>query len=147
VAELFVEVHRDFLTDIMDYTKILPGVKNFLMNLKAGGVKIGLITSDTFVNSKKIINYLGLQNLFDLIISKDTIPFSKISGIPAVRTCEMLAISPKDTIAIGDTQMDINMSSKAGLMAGVGVVGQLSESDLLKYTPYVINNYNELKIS
>lgn len=147
IATLFMEVHSDFMNEIYDYIKILPGVKDLLSLLRDKGIKTAVITTDSIKNTEKILHFLGLSPYFDLSIGKETATQPKITGIPALIAVKSLKVNTKNTVCIGDAPMDIIMSKKANLRAGIGVaLGQIPFEELLKYTNFVINDYSELAI-
>lgn len=147
ISELFVEVHSEFVKEIYDYIKILPQVKELLKILQKKQIKTAVITTDSIKNTEEIMKYLGLNEYFDILIGKETTPQPKISGVPALISVELLGVKPENTICIGDAPMDIIMSKKANLKAGIGVaLGQTTIDELSKHTSYVIKNYGELEI-
>jgi len=144
---LFIDVHSNFINEIYDYIEIIPGAMDVLIYLKENGIKTAIITADSVNNTKKFINYFKLNSFFDLLIGRETIPYSKLSGIPAISAINTLNVEPENTVCIGDAPVDIIMSRKAELKAGIGIAtGQTSYNKLLAETKYVINNYNEMVV-
>jgi len=148
VDELFIRVHSDFLQEIHEYVKILPGAERFLKKLKDSKIKTAVITTDSMKNTEEIMSLLGIGKYFDLLLGKEATPFPKTSGKPALIALEKLKVNNSNSIAIGDSPMDIKMARNAGLKAGIAVaLGQVSFEDLKKETEYVACGYEELRIA
>ncbi|HEX3029695.1 MAG TPA: HAD hydrolase-like protein, partial [Clostridia bacterium] len=147
ISEIFAEVHKQFINDISDYTSLLPGVKNVLEALRAASVKMALVTSDSIVNTCRILEDLSIEEYFDAVIGKEATKEPKVSGIPAVEALRALKLEPEDTVCIGDAPMDALMSVNSGLRAAICVAtGQTGYRELEKYTPYLLDSLQELKI-
>jgi len=147
ISELFLEINLIFLKEIYKYIKILPGSKKTILKLKKKGAKTALITYDSIKNTSKIIQYLGLQNCFDLLMGKESTLEPKITGIPAIKACEYLKVNPQNTVCIGDAPIDILMAKRAKLKACISIaLGQTPYKELQKKTEYVIKDYSELII-
>jgi phosphoglycolate phosphatase len=135
------------MKDIHNYTKVLPGIKELLVELKVHGIKTAVVTTDSINNTNEIIQYLGLGSYFDILIGKEATKEPKISGKPALLALEALKIDPRQAVCVGDAPMDILMARNSGCKAGIGVaLGQIKYEDLAKETDYVIKSYGELKI-
>ncbi|KKQ40674.1 MAG: putative phosphatase [Candidatus Magasanikbacteria bacterium GW2011_GWA2_37_8] len=148
IANIFVNVHKDFLKVIYKYIKILPRAKNVLIKIKRSGVKTALITSDSTTNAEAIVSHLGLKKYFDLVTGRELAVQPKVSGVPAVKVCKILNVRPKDTVCVGDAPMDILMARKAKLKACIAVaLGQTPYLELSKKTKYLIKNFTNLKIN
>lgn len=147
ITDIFSDVHSDFINEIYDYIKILPNVSEILTLLKKREIKTAIITTDSVNNTKKIMEFLGLEPYFDMLVGKETCPFPKISGIPAIMAINSLNVKADKTVCIGDAPMDIIMSKNANLIAGIGVaLGQTPYDKLLMETDYVLYDYSELAI-
>jgi len=58
-----------------------------------------------------------------------------------------LGVLAKESICVGDAPMDMQIASKSGCLASIGVATeQVSESELLKVTPYEVDSFSQLLI-
>jgi len=147
ITDIFLKAHTDFLKEFNKYTKILPGAKEALGALKEKGVKTVLITSDSIKNTTQIVEYLGLQDYFDLLIGKELTPEPKATGMPAIIACKKLDIDPENTICVGDAPMDLLMAENANLKACIAIsLGQTPYAELKKISKYIVKDYSELTI-
>ena len=53
ISNIFDKVHKEFLLNIDKYVKFLPYSKEFIEELKNKGLKLAVVTSDTFENTFK----------------------------------------------------------------------------------------------
>jgi len=147
ILKIFDEVHRNFLIKMDDYVKILPGIRDFIIDLKEKSIKIAIVTSDTVDNAKKCINLLGIDKYVDQYIGRDHSLLPKASGEQAKIALNLLNSKAENTVCFGDAPMDLLMAEKSELKAGIGIAfGQTPVEELLKYSKYVINSYNQLRI-
>ena len=147
VDKLLIEIHSDFLKEINEYIKILPGVEDFLKKIKDRGIKTAVVTTDSIKNTKETMRLLNIDKYFDLLLGKEATPLPKTSGKPALIALEQLGVEAVRAIAMGDAPMDITMAKRAKLKAAVAVaLGQVPFEKLKEETIYVVNDYNELNI-
>ncbi len=148
IDNLFIRVHTDFLKEINDFVKILPGVKEFLRKIKEKKIKTAVVTTDSIKNTQEIVKFLGIDQYFDLLLGKEATPLPKTSGEPARIAIKKLKVGPEETIAIGDSLMDLIMAKQANLKAAVAVaLGQVPLAVLQKETAYAARSYQELSIT
>lgn len=147
ISGFFDEIHKKFLEKMDDYVKILPGIKNLMINLKKKSIKIAIVTADTVDNAKKCMRLLGLDNYVDQYIGRDHSLLPKTSGEHAKIALRLLNSKNENTVCFGDAPMDLIMSKNSGLKAGIGIsYGQTPFQELLKYSEFVINSYDDLEI-
>lgn len=147
ISEIFDKVNTAFLSDITPYVFFLPGAKEFLNEVKKKNIKTALVTSDSTVNAKKVLEILKISDCFDCVIGKDSSDGEKKTGKPAVIAMEILNAKPSSTIAIGDAPMDFTMSENAGLKGCILVsTGQVDYENLEVLSKYCAKNLDEVKI-
>lgn len=147
LSELFVREHEAFLEEIFDYIRILPGVRDLLVQLKQHGVKTAVVTTDTVRNTGEILRYLELDDLFAAVVGKESTEEPKITGVPAIAALKMLDLQADQVVCIGDAPMDLIMAQKSDLKAGIGVAtGQITSAALRDYSPYNVASMEQLTI-
>jgi len=147
IASIFIREHEIFLSELLEYTLILPGVRSLLDQLKKHKVKAAVVTTDAVQNTQEILSYLELASHFDVVIGKESTAETKITGVPAIAALQKLGISADRTICVGDAPMDLIMARNSGLKAGVGVTtGQLPASFLMAHSPYLVASLSEILI-
>lgn len=148
LSDLFVKEHEAFMDELFNYIKELPGVRKFLMELKRYSIKTAVVTTDTIRNTHEILRYLEIDDLFDVVIGKESTKEPKITGIPANEALRLLNLRPDEVVCIGDAPMDLIMAQKSGLKEGIGVAsGQIGYEALKEHSPFVASSMQELEIS
>lgn len=108
---------------------ILPGVYEFLLDVKEKGYKIGLGSASK--NAKFILERLELVDLFDVLV--DGTKVSKAKPDPEVFTngADGLDLSYEECIVFEDAVAGIEAAHNAGMKAvGVGSKALLPEADM-----------------
>lgn len=107
-----------------DMTKLLPGVRETFEELKAKGVRIGVVSQRPVYLSRDILQHFKLEKLVDVITSgEETEP--KPSPESILAAMEKLGVKPEETVLVGDTVMDM----KAARNAGARAIGVLTGTD------------------
>ena len=146
IENVFDSVHSDFVRESNQYILPIPGVVDFIKTLKANNINISLITSDTLDGARSSLDKLEILNCFDFLAGKDSGFGHKVSGRPAIEACKFFAVSPKNTIIIGDAPMDYMMGLQSGINSILISTGQIEKKDLLSLTPFVCDNVSELRL-
>lgn len=147
ISAIFNEVHLDFQEDMFDYVKLLDGAVELFELLKNKGLKLAVVTSDIHINAVKIVDYLNLNQYFDLIIGKDDCDEPKRTGKPALVALEKINSKREHTIAVGDAPMDSDMARMAGLKGSVLVAtGQIPVEKLKLHSDFSVESLMELSV-
>lgn len=147
LSTLFFHEHEAFLSEILDYVKILPGVLSILSKLKNCETKIAVVTTDTIANTTVMLEHLKLNKYIDAIIGKESTDEPKVTGIPALKALRELGVTSCEAVSIGDAPMDLIMAEKSGLKAGIGIAsGQLDLEELRNYSQYLSHSLTEIQI-
>lgn len=118
VKNLFSEYYNKHFSD---KTYIYEGIIPLLNNLKTNGVKLAVASNKPDQFTKQIISDLFGTELFDFVQgNKEGIPHKPDSRI-IKEAMSFLGVSDKETVMIGDTNVDI----KTGKNAGIRTIGCL----------------------
>ena len=79
------------------------------------GIKLGIVTSDSKESTEKTINYFEWNDLFQVIIGRESTPYTKESGEPTKLAVKELNANPNTTLMIGDAPMDYISAKNAGI--------------------------------
>lgn len=110
--------------DNADAGKIEPvceNIRGVLKQLKSGGRKFAVVTTDDPQITHKCLEKLGIEDLFEKIYTDDgTNPIKPNPGC-AIDFLSEFCISAKDAVMVGDTMTDMRFAKNAGISAiGVG---------------------------
>jgi HAD superfamily hydrolase (TIGR01549 family) len=112
--DTFISIYKYNYFKQMRYSRLYDGVKDILIELKKRGAKVSLLTTKAQDQAEKIIDYFELNDYFDLIMGRrDGIAY-KPSPESLIRICDDLSVKVKNTLMIGDTELDIQCGKNAG---------------------------------
>lgn len=148
LTELFDEVNISFYKNINEYTKPIEAAINFIKNIKARNIKTGIVTSDSVESAMLTLKYFHWENLFDVVIGRESSHYTKESGEPTKLALSKLSSAPETTLMTGDAPMDYISAKNAGIQNTILVAsGQICKENLLKTTHYAVNSMKELIIT
>ena len=124
----------------MDSSELLPGVLDFLEELKENEVKLALGSASK--NARTILQRLGITPLFDAIVDGNLV--TKAKPDPEVFTlgAELLGIPPENAVVFEDAQAGI----EAALAAGMKVIG-VGDPKVLKNAQHVITGFASFRFA
>ena len=113
--------------------EILPGVKDFLNELKDEGIKIALGSASK--NSKMILNKIELLHYFDAIIDGNNITKGKPDPEVFLLGADATNSLPAECVVFEDAQAGIQAAKAGGMFAvGIGDAKILKQADLVVKT-------------
>ena len=135
-----IEKNEDYLHLIsnMNPSEILPGVLDFLQQIKDLGYKIALGSASK--NAEIILDKTGLTPWFDLIIDGNKVSKSKPNPEVFLKGAEGLRIAPEACIVFEDAQAGVE-AAKAGNMKAIGI----GEAETLFLADKIIPNFIGVK--
>ncbi|WP_145333796.1 HAD family hydrolase [Paenibacillus xylanexedens] len=122
-AEEAMEVHRPAYP--------LPGVREFLEQSRSQGLKLGVVTADETASAVKHLQWMGLDDYFDIVIGTDLVDRGKPFPDMLLLACERLSVQAQQVMVIGDTDGDMEMAraAGAGYKIGIGEPGKIQLAD------------------
>lgn len=110
--------------------EILPGVRPFIEELKAAGVRIALGSASK--NSAEILERTGISDFFDVIVDGNSVSRSKPDPEVFSRGAELLGLAPESCVVIEDAAAGVEAAHKAGMkVIGIGDPQVLKNADLV----------------
>lgn len=122
----------------MNPSEILPGVVDFLGQIKVEGFKIALGSASK--NAEIILEKTGLIPWFDLIIDGNKVSKSKPDPEVFLKGVEGLGLLPSECIVFEDAQAGV----EAAISSGMKVIG-IGEASILYDADKVIPNFIGIK--
>ncbi len=101
-------------------TQLYNDVLDTLTELKERGYRLAIITNKPERFIAPIINGLGLNSLFELIIGGDTLEKRKPDPLPLNYACQQLSVNIDQCVMIGDSKNDI-LAAKAANMQSIAL--------------------------
>jgi phosphoglycolate phosphatase len=126
-------------------TVTYPNVSSTLKALKAKGYRLAIVTNKPFDFVEPILDGLGLDGLFELILGGDSLPQKKPDPTPLLHVCETLDVNAEQCVMVGDSKNDL-LAAHASGMQSVGVTyGYNYGEDIGVHNPTVIiDDFSEL---
>ncbi|MCM8710888.1 pyrophosphatase PpaX [Clostridium sp. SYSU_GA19001] len=114
-AHVLMQTYRGYNEAIHDeVAKEIVGAKETLNELKALGVKVGIVTSKRRTLAERGLNLFNLLHKMDVIITPEDTTKHKPDGEPVIKACENLGILPEEALMVGDSHNDILSGKNAG---------------------------------
>jgi beta-phosphoglucomutase len=114
----------------MDASEILPGVLDFLKELKENGIKISL--GSVSKNAMTILTNVGILDYFDAVIDGTKITHAKPDPEVFLKGAEELGVTPENCVVFEDAQAGIEAAINAGMYSvGVGSPEILGKADFV----------------
>ena len=118
------------LLETLSEADILSGIKEFIAELKAYGVKVSLASSSK--NARAILERLGLAESFDAMADAASIQKAKPEPDLFLQAAEKAGVWYSDCVAVEDAQSGIDAIKKGGITAvGIGKAAELRGADLV----------------
>jgi beta-phosphoglucomutase len=124
----------------MNPSEILPGVLEFLHQIKQAGYKIALGSASK--NAEIILSKTGLIDWFDLIIDGNKVTKSKPDPEVFLKGASGLGFQPHECIVFEDAQAGVQ-AAKAGNMRAIGI----GEAEMLGEADKVIPSFVGIQAS
>jgi beta-phosphoglucomutase len=128
--EKLIQKNQEYLqmVETLDEKDILPGVHDFLKNLKKQDQPIALGSASK--NARPILKKLGIYDLFDAIVDGTDVSKAKPDPEVFLNACDLLKMDPKDSIVFEDSIAGVQAANNAGMISiGLGSKKNLSEAD------------------
>lgn len=101
------------------YSKLYPGVKEGLQQLRSAGVTLALVTNKPSEFVPHLLADLGIEEYFAAWLGGDSLPEKKPHPAPLQSLMERFQVAVNDALMVGDSRSDM----AAGRAAGVRTLG------------------------
>ncbi len=128
LMEEFTDTYQAYLLDA-DLIGV-AGIKNFLTNLAMCGVQKVLTTSETIVNAKLVLMKLGLQSLFDKLVTAEDVDKGKPDPSVYEAALSRSGTYKNNCLVVEDSIAGIRAAKAAGIKC-LGLTTSLSEDELV----------------
>lgn len=126
------EIYKE-LIGALKPSDILPGINEFISELKKDHILIGLASVSK--NAPEILNRLELRDSFDYMADAATVERSKPYPDVFIDNLINLGVSPSEAIGVEDAESGIEAIHRAGMKAvGIGNEKVLKDADIILST-------------
>lgn len=132
------QLHDELITEY-------DGVTETLRLLKARGIKMAIVSTKRSANIKRGLALMGIDEVFEYIISLDEVKNPKPDPEPILLALEKLGASKEEALMIGDNYHDIEGGKNAGVRTA-GVAWSIKgEAFLASYEPdFMLQHISDL---
>ena len=141
-----LKIFLDFYAqNLCNATVPYENVPETLHAIKEAGYRLAIVTNKPFAFVEPILEGLGLDGLFEIILGGDSLAQKKPDPTPLLHVCKTLNLDIKECVMVGDSKNDI-LAANACDMQSVGVTyGYNYGEDIGVYKPdIIIDNFAEL---
>ena len=125
--DVVLEDFRQYLLAHPDMIIPIGDVAFLISELKHKGIKVGVVTNDSYIPTKTIFEILKVWHLFDFVATPDEYP-AKPAADSLIGASEHLAVPLHEIFYVGDSYLDMAYAKHCG--GGIAVL--TSGSDLQK---------------
>jgi phosphoglycolate phosphatase len=126
-------------------TPPIDGCREMLDRLRAGGVKLGILSADRSHNITGWIEEYGFTEHFYASRGSDQPP-SKPKPEALLALCEQLGVGPKQVLAIGDASSDMSLALAAGVAGTIGITVGWRSAPYIQQADAILGSWAELRI-
>ncbi len=114
--ELLVQPMLDhYASAIAVHTRPFDGVESLLARIERAGLRWGIITNKSEALAREVVHAMGWSERSAVLIGGDTLPTRKPSPAQLLHACELLGMTPDQSIYVGDDERDIQAARAAGM--------------------------------
>lgn len=145
-AHILMQTYREYNEEIHDeLAKEIVGAKETLSELKALGIKVGVVTSKRRELAERGLKLFNLLDIMDVVITPEDTTKHKPEAEPVLKACDILAVRPEETIMVGDSHFDILCGKNAGAKACLVKYTALPIDMIMLHTPeYLVDEIKDI---
>ena len=122
-----------------------PGVKEMLVDLRAAGFILAIVTSRRQDSTEESLRLTGLEGLFDRVVCYEDTKNHKPHPEPLRFCCSEVGSAPDISLYVGDSVHDMECADAAGLWTCGVTWGVAGEEGMAQYGPvYLAHSVAEL---
>lgn len=135
-----------YLSEGFRLVSIYQGLLPMIEMLHAQGLLTAVVTNKSSLRVSRDLHFLGLADLFDIVVTGDDVAASKPAPEPLFQAARRLQLEPCQCMYVGDAPEDIIAAHAAGMVSVASLWGFYSEAELQRYRPdYVIDQPEALQ--
>jgi len=104
-----------YMDDPAGRTRFYPHVREDLVALREAGIRLGICTNKNHAVTGKVLQQLGLADLFDAAIGADAVPACKPDPGHLLAVADAMALAEHTWAYVGDTRVDQQTARAAGV--------------------------------
>ncbi|MCX7205557.1 MAG: phosphoglycolate phosphatase [Proteobacteria bacterium] len=142
-TEALARFDQHYLEGLTLKTKLYPGVANTLNELHDCGYRLAIVTNKPERFTLPLLKELGIGNVFDVVVSGDSLATRKPNAEPLQYVMEKLGVSADEFLMVGDSKNDILAARAAGCKVAFVSYGY-GESETIPEADVTLARFDEL---
>ena len=123
----------------------IPGALKFVDELKANGLKVGLVTSSMQTKLDAVNKVQHFDKIFDAIVSGDRVVLGKPNPECFLLAAKDLGVKPENCIVFEDSFAGIEAGKAAGMFV-IGLSTTHPADQVKEKTSVIISNFNDFNL-
>ena len=129
---IFLDLYAD---NTSKRSVLYPGVREGLDYLGAAGFPLGCVTNKAEQFTVPLLKDLGIHDKFAIVVSGDTLEYSKPHPAPLLHAAKFFKVEPADALMVGDSISDVKAARAAGFMIACVPYGYNHGADIRTAKP------------
>ena len=142
---LYDEVLQDFRNYLLAHPDMIVPIGDvaFLISeLKHNGIKVGVVTNDSYIPTKTIFEILKVWHLFDFVATPDEYPAKPVAD-SLIGASKQLRVPLNEIFYVGDSFLDMAYAKHCG--GGIAVLTSGSDVQIMKeHSVLVLDSVEQL---
>ncbi|MCC0179432.1 HAD family phosphatase [Waterburya agarophytonicola K14] len=131
--------------DLLDELPLSPHLGEFLSQLKAENITVGLVTGTPKSEVEYILQKAELAQFFDIIVAEDDLEQSKPEPEPYLLALSRLNLQPSNCLAIEDNPIGIESAKRAKIQV-VGIANLYPLHMLQRKANWTVDDFLEIEL-
>ena len=141
-VEVYLKSQETLLPKI---TKLLPGAKEVLKELKERGCQLAVASNRPSSFSEPLLKHLKIAQYFSLVLCADKINSYKPNPKILSLILKKLNIPPEETVYVGDMALDAETGKNAKVKTIIVLTGSSNQKEVIAAKPFkIINQLSEI---
>ncbi len=125
---------------LKDTVKFLPGAEKLVRNLFAQGYKLAIASNRPHQFSKRILQYLNVDECFHAVVCADNVANAKPEPDMIQAILEHFGLAAKQAVYVGDMALDVATGHNAGVLTLAVPTGSSTKEEIRAAKPYKLAN-------
>ncbi len=134
----------NFEIESIEISELAKDTKSLLNFLSKEDIKLGIVTNNGSKGTRLALKKHGIEDYFDVIITRDDVDKLKPYGEGLKLALKMLEVQSNDAVYIGDSFNDVLASKDAGVHSILINKSHSMDKNLEKSPDHIINSLSEV---
>lgn len=140
----YLELQRNIFYSNLDKAEYFQSAIDLIKSLHTNNIPLGVTTSASRDGTLLILNKIGVDQMFKVIVTKEDCEKLKPDPEPYVITSTKLEIEPQFCVAIEDTALGVEAAKKAGMMC-IAIPNEYTKDQDFSMADIVLESASEVE--